>query len=331
MYSPEPFGSEAGFAYKMNNMFTPSSNIVWDGNSAYTSNNEPKIKKIQLPQQNGIISPPKFPPSAFTQLSSPDAWKPQISTNTTANNSASPVKTATATNGSSSPAKATESTETKQNLYKTELCKNFVETGQCRYGTKCQFAHGDEELRGVTRHPKYKTEICKQYHTGGTCAYGNRCRFVHHAHEMRTPEGEFMNDSNYTYQRQLAQLKFGNIMPSPNQSLFTYPPDMSPIPQQWFNEIEKLMSEVSVKDVLNRTEDKTTLPAELKGVVVKVEEAREEYDSDEDVTSTGSYEEEYSTSSNNEQEDGQEKPTKKKSRLSIFQKLQGKHKKRSSS
>jgi hypothetical protein len=43
-------------------------------------------------------------------------------------------------------------------LYKTELCRSWEETGACRYGAKCQFAHGGEELRQVQRHPKYKTE-----------------------------------------------------------------------------------------------------------------------------------------------------------------------------
>lgn len=66
-----------------------------------------------------------------------------------------------------------------QNRYKTELCKSFNETGNCRYGTKCQFAHGKEEVRSVLRHPKYKTETCKTFHTTGTCPYGIRCRFIH--------------------------------------------------------------------------------------------------------------------------------------------------------
>ncbi|CAI5977210.1 unnamed protein product [Closterium sp. NIES-64] len=44
-------------------------------------------------------------------------------------------------------------------LYKTELCRSWEETGACRYGGKCQFAHGRDELRAVARHPKYKTEM----------------------------------------------------------------------------------------------------------------------------------------------------------------------------
>lgn len=41
----------------------------------------------------------------------------------------------------------------------TELCRSWEEMGSCRYGAKCQFAHGREDLRPVQRHPKYKTEV----------------------------------------------------------------------------------------------------------------------------------------------------------------------------
>ncbi|KAI9895351.1 hypothetical protein PsorP6_019098 [Peronosclerospora sorghi] len=68
---------------------------------------------------------------------------------------------------------------TKSSLYKTELCKRFSEFGNCRYGAKCQFAHGIAELRHVVRHPKYKTTKCKSYWGSGHCPYGSRCRFIH--------------------------------------------------------------------------------------------------------------------------------------------------------
>lgn len=76
----------------------------------------------------------------------------------------------------------------QQSLYKTELCRSWAETGACRYGTKCQFAHGVEELRPVMRHPKYKTEICRTFHTLGTCPYGTRCRFIHNRDGVLPPE-----------------------------------------------------------------------------------------------------------------------------------------------
>ncbi|KAF4523138.1 hypothetical protein B566_EDAN003153 [Ephemera danica] len=69
--------------------------------------------------------------------------------------------------------------------YKTELCRPYEESGTCKYGDKCQFAHGAHELRCLARHPKYKTELCRTFHTSGFCPYGPRCHFVHNAEEAR--------------------------------------------------------------------------------------------------------------------------------------------------
>ncbi|XP_037122760.1 mRNA decay activator protein ZFP36L1 [Syngnathus acus] len=71
--------------------------------------------------------------------------------------------------------------------YKTELCRTFEESGTCKYDAKCQFAHGADELRGLSRHPKYKTEPCRTFHTVGFCPYGARCHFVHRAEELAKP------------------------------------------------------------------------------------------------------------------------------------------------
>ncbi|KAG8904095.1 hypothetical protein FRB99_002295 [Tulasnella sp. 403] len=67
----------------------------------------------------------------------------------------------------------------KLGLYKTELCRSWEEKGSCKYGEKCQFAHGDTEQRRVERHPKYKTEICRTFWVSGSCPYGKRCCFIH--------------------------------------------------------------------------------------------------------------------------------------------------------
>lgn len=69
--------------------------------------------------------------------------------------------------------------------YKTELCRPYEEFGVCKYGDKCQFAHGMAELRSLARHPKYKTELCRTFHTVGFCPYGPRCHFVHNEEEAR--------------------------------------------------------------------------------------------------------------------------------------------------
>lgn len=67
--------------------------------------------------------------------------------------------------------------------YKTEMCRPYEETGHCRYGFKCQFAHGAHELRNLNRHPKYKTELCRTFHSTGFCSYGQRCNFIHNDDE----------------------------------------------------------------------------------------------------------------------------------------------------
>lgn len=68
----------------------------------------------------------------------------------------------------------------KSSLYKTELCRQFAISASCSYGSRCQFAHGEKDLRRRScRHPKYKTQKCKAYWNQGFCPYGSRCMFLH--------------------------------------------------------------------------------------------------------------------------------------------------------
>ena len=64
--------------------------------------------------------------------------------------------------------------------YKTELCKYFEINGYCKYGDKCAYAHGKENLRSkVTNSTSYRTRKCVQFFENGYCPYGNRCQFAH--------------------------------------------------------------------------------------------------------------------------------------------------------
>lgn len=86
-------------------------------------------------------------------------------------------------------------------LYKTEMCKNWVSKGCCRYGKKCQFAHGEDEL--VKKDPiiyKYKQKECVSFHMRGFCPYGIRCLFVH---EIRS----FPQIHHYCYTTKMIQLE----------------------------------------------------------------------------------------------------------------------------
>merc|ERR1712018_730259 len=91
--------------------------------------------------------------------------------------------------------------------YKTTLCKNYMEGGNCNYGAKCTFAHGPMELRcmenaaggGPPMHappanpmamanPRYKTSMCNSMVNEGQCQRGALCHFAHSPQEMRIPQ-----------------------------------------------------------------------------------------------------------------------------------------------
>lgn len=61
--------------------------------------------------------------------------------------------------------------------------KELISVIKYRYGKRCRYAHGKEELRPISRSNQYKTKTCKAYHEGGTCPYGIRCTFIHHTND----------------------------------------------------------------------------------------------------------------------------------------------------
>ena len=63
--------------------------------------------------------------------------------------------------------------------YKTEMCKEWQMTSFCKYGNKCKFAHGKEELNKKFCNSKFKSKLCKSYYNQGFCRYGSRCQFIH--------------------------------------------------------------------------------------------------------------------------------------------------------
>lgn len=61
-------------------------------------------------------------------------------------------------------------------LYKTELCRSFLKSNFCRYGSLCQFAHGVSDLRHRHIDEKFKTKLCSNF---PHCLYKDRCQFIH--------------------------------------------------------------------------------------------------------------------------------------------------------
>lgn len=104
--------------------------------------------------------------------------------------------------------------------YKTEMCRQYSENGECKYGDKCQFAHGLNELKDVTRHPKYKTDFCKTFHSKGFCPYGPRCHFIHDLNDKLELKASVVTDSTHLFDLtpQLPQSIMFNLTSSASSS-----------------------------------------------------------------------------------------------------------------
>src|SRR5690606_5123390 len=85
--------------------------------------------------------------------------------------------------------------------FKTELCISFSNNGFCKYGNKCRFAHGKEELFDKSLAcPKYKQTECISFYSYGFCNYGKRCHFKHDDRQLVT-----LNRSWYSYNLRMNQ------------------------------------------------------------------------------------------------------------------------------
>lgn len=137
-----------------------------------------------------VDAPPKFSRSMSEPYHQPvDLLSPNAFSNPKINSSIFDLQALNGSSSSNNNNNSNSNTTGNNNSsstccrYKTELCRPFEENGSCKYGEKCQFAHGKHELRSLARHPKYKTDLCKTYHTTGLCPYGPRCHFIHNDEE----------------------------------------------------------------------------------------------------------------------------------------------------
>mmetsp|Transcript_16578 Transcript_16578/g.31319 ORF Transcript_16578/g.31319 Transcript_16578/m.31319 type:complete len:288 (+) Transcript_16578:64-927(+) len=78
-------------------------------------------------------------------------------------------------------------TKEKQTLFvgqfrKTKMCR-FHETGRCRYGDQCPFAHDPSELEELP--DLRKTSICKNWQQGCCAFSAEQCSFAHGKEELR--------------------------------------------------------------------------------------------------------------------------------------------------
>jgi len=80
---------------------------------------------------------------------------------------------------------ATDEAKDNHALDKTKLCKFFLK-GQCRRGSTCTFAHGRRQLR--PQPDLFRTQLCIDFVNGGSCSFGASCRYAHNSEELRVPD-----------------------------------------------------------------------------------------------------------------------------------------------
>jgi len=87
----------------------------------------------------------------------------------------------------------------KGDLFKTELCENWIKKGTCSYGKKCHFAHGFDDIRNRLRVENYKTQPCcdPARLDSRLCLFGKRCNYTHPGEPMRRPMSGPYLDSVY--------------------------------------------------------------------------------------------------------------------------------------
>mmetsp|Transcript_43986 Transcript_43986/g.87392 ORF Transcript_43986/g.87392 Transcript_43986/m.87392 type:complete len:255 (-) Transcript_43986:202-966(-) len=77
---------------------------------------------------------------------------------------------------------ATPSKTVVSALANTRICKFYLR-GKCRRGVRCTFAHGEGALQ--PQPDLYRTQLCRQFMQSGTCRFGGRCSFAHGFGQLR--------------------------------------------------------------------------------------------------------------------------------------------------
>jgi len=110
-----------------------------------------------------------------------------------------------------------------QNTYKSKMCNEYLQTGKCRFGTTCHFAHAEAERRkppcffkGSCKNKAtcpydhgdnlplpeikpavmsvapvnkaqatFRTRLCDKFMTTGHCPYGTTCHYAHGHNQLR--------------------------------------------------------------------------------------------------------------------------------------------------
>ena len=151
--------------------------------------------------------------------------------------------------------------------YKTALCKKYMQSQSCPYGDKCQFAHGEQELRTFNGHQQnmmyaigmgsknqnnmlnYKIVKCKNWEKDKSCKYGAHCTYAHGEEELRN-KADNLYQMNPTFPLMMPKITNPqNIDMTQMQQFMPNNQFMMPMPMNMGNDSGEMQQ--------NQTNDKT--------------------------------------------------------------------------
>ena len=91
--------------------------------------------------------------------------------------------------------------------YKTQLCKNWIETAKCRYQETCRYAHGQYELTEAavaSYGDEFKSKNCRTFYGTKQCHYGVGCMFRHEHRSWKQLHRHYYMPHMFKYERSYA-------------------------------------------------------------------------------------------------------------------------------
>jgi hypothetical protein len=144
-------------------------------------------------------------------------------------------------------------------LFKSEMCRAFLQYGTCKFGLRCQFAHGKEELREAKKPEHFKTKRCKKFYEDGICPYGSRCLFIHNERAFDSESDEMVTPTlspsplhlNASFDKEDMMMK--NVFESPalksDLKMFTFKSDYEIMNDANLEKADQLSSKHTFFDV----------------------------------------------------------------------------------
>ena len=85
--------------------------------------------------------------------------------------------------------------------YKTQICRNYQQTGECKFESYCCYAHGSDQLRGLTDPMPPVLPQVMLYNPSNAKMMGTSSNHVRAAHSQflhGNGQPEFLQEDNYT-------------------------------------------------------------------------------------------------------------------------------------